>query len=359
MLKDDKKQIQQPAPQKKSNIKVYLSDLLKWLIDEKQRELISDIISISYVIFFLFAFIIIILDAIANLQTPIIVTSSLIIIGFLCLIGRAYIPHSAADKELEKLDGTKLKHSFDLEERWYNRYVYLSRTANIFSAIFISVALLFFILSFQSSLNTGEIDSINYIRIQEAIVFFLLGISFQIIKMAFPRDAVERKKKEFELQLLLKKNIIDASETPDSYAYREIRAELQLAYFEAQLMKYYEQNLEQNGKIFTFGIIFIFIGIGIIITILVIVFLFPKINFSISIITAISGLAAQLIGGVFLTMYRHSATLTNNFHTKFVETNTLYMASLATAKIKDGDIRDEIYSEIAKNLSHKIDIANS
>lgn len=132
------------------------------------------------------------------------------------------------------------------------------------------------------------------------------------------------------------------------------------------LERYYTQNIIQTKTIFNTGRFIIFFGIGIItvttLSALVSTVLKDTIGFDldISLNKIITGLAGgvlvDVVGAVFLVMYRKTMETANAFQEGLIRINKAYLSNVFASKIKDPKIQNETLSAMAVALTEGKDI---
>lgn len=133
-----------------------------------------------------------------------------------------------------------------------------------------------------------------------------------------------------------------------------IYAEKTLRLHNDQLKKYYDLNLNQNSLIFRFGIFCILLGFCIIIISCVLV---SRAEDSEKIIVGVLGgigaILSNYIAALYLKMNSSVSDSLKEFHSKLTETHKLLTGNLLISKIKNQDLRETSYSEIAKSINSR------
>ena len=172
-----------------------------------------------------------------------------------------------------------------------------------------------------------------------AFVCFMLAISYffdfkESKKIEKMDEDAQREEKEF------------SEIAPEK---RSLRAEKMFRMNQKELMRYYDMNLGQTKFLSGLGILMIVFGIMIVISSLY-VYTFLESDKILLIVGSLSGIIVDFIGAIFIKMYTKNIEAAVKFHAKFAESNNLLLANSIANKIEDDRIREEILSEISKNI---------
>jgi MFS family permease len=264
----------------------------------------------------------------------------------------------------QKKSTQESQHLSDLEKRLEKEengkalYDFFYRTLVSLAVGLVTFSLLLIVLSINFSPLAGFFFFQNTWLFNLALGILVFGIFCYIATKTLPTDKVESLRREFELKVQMTKNEFDALKAkPSQYTLREQRAELQLMYHQVILMRYYDQNLNQNEMLFNYGVGFVSFGLLLIIITLILLMQNPQLESQERILTIIfggtSGIGSSFVGAIFINMFRKTTEVTIKFHEKFVETNNLYFSSYLASKITTDAERNNTLKTMVEFLNKK------
>jgi hypothetical protein len=131
----------------------------------------------------------------------------------------------------------------------------------------------------------------------------------------------------------------------------ERRAEKLLHINQAQLRRYYDQNLNQSFWVFLVGVLALGSGIGIIGLSLYLVIQMPPTELSSQIVVAAIGALGSIltnyVAAIYLKMHASTTATLTSFHARLVATHELFFANLLASRVLPDDKQADVIARMA------------
>jgi hypothetical protein len=121
----------------------------------------------------------------------------------------------------------------------------------------------------------------------------------------------------------------------------------------SQLSEYYTINKSQARKSFNFSVLVVFLGFATVIASIIFSFFQTGQKTELSIVTGISGVLLQFIGGANFVVYNKTVEQSNNFHTQLIRIQNVMLAIELCTQVKDPDKNFKLTEKIVTSLIEK------
>lgn len=178
-----------------------------------------------------------------------------------------------------------------------------------------------------------------------------VAAAYGALFLLFP---IAQSPRAYDTDILSLESELDLLETTE--VTPEQRAEKLFKHHQYELQKYYDQTLRHSKWIFIVGVACIFVGFATIgITFWLVVRPQASTEFQekilVSALGVVGGILANFIAVIYLRMFSEILKSVTDFHNRLVATHNLYFANFMVTKVTEPETRDDIVTEIAKNLT--------
>lgn len=124
---------------------------------------------------------------------------------------------------------------------------------------------------------------------------------------------------------------------------------------QVEVKRYYSQALSHGNVLFNIGLACILLGLAIVVFSLVALTTSSNPSsvskFVIGGVGVLGGILSNFVAAIYLRMYTKGIESLNSLHNRLVSTHFLHFSDFLTAKVSNGNLREETLCEIAKSLT--------